>query len=42
MFLVKICYVLPELEGLFEKCIGFNRGLLMILLGLSCCNGSLI
>lgn len=42
VFLVEICCGLPELYGLFEKCIGFNRGLLMILLVLNCCNGSLI
>lgn len=42
VFLVGICCGLSELKGLFEKCIGFNRGLLMILLDLNYCNGSLI
>ena len=42
VFLVKICYGLPELEGLFEKCIDFNKGLLMVLLVLSCCDDGLI
>lgn len=42
VFLVRICCGLTELEGLFEKCIGFNRGLLVVLLILNCCSDDLI
>lgn len=42
VFLVVICCGLTELEGLFEKCIGFNRGLLVVLLDLNCCGGDLV
>ena len=42
MFLVGICCGLTELKGLFEKCVDFNRGLLMILLDLRFYSDSLI